>query len=333
MACAASALAAARCSWGNPVEYLRAAAAGRELDTAVDKAAVLDWRLDDTVLRNAGPGPLPWVPAVPPALAAHEQWGPYLAARAARVVDLASQVRAAVEDGPGDVPSWARQGGGRLNAGVVGDVAVWRSAMQVDPADRRPTGAPQVSKAAAIWQRGLDRRLASDRTPAVAEWGELIGRAGPDVKSDDFVPVLAQRLAAMSRAGLDAAGMLAAAASAGTLPDDHAAAALWWRISRRLSPAVAEQINHDDPLTSTWTPRLAQLIGADRADAVQSSPWWPTLVTAVDHGLARGWQLQDLLGSGMPPPVGDVEDECLAMVWRMSVLMDPVPGEEPYDRP
>jgi DNA primase catalytic core len=315
----------------NPVEHLRAAANQRELDTAGDKAAVLDWRLDDTGLRNAGPGPLPWLPGVPQALAAHEQWGQYLAARSARVDDLASQVRSAAEAEPGQSPEWARQGGGRLPARVLTDVAVWRSAMQVDPADRRPTGAPQMQKAAIIWQRGLDRRLAGDRTPALREWGELIQRTATDVHTDEFAPLLAERLAAMSRAGIDARGLLHTAVTAGTLPDDHAAAALWWRISRHLSPAVAEQIDAGHSLTTSWTPWLAEFVGAERADVVQSSPWWPTLVTTVDHGIARGWRLQDLLGSGAVSPAGDVDDACLAMVWRMSVLMDPVPDEERYE--
>src|ERR1035437_2024263 len=123
----------------NPVEHLCAAANQRELDTAGDKAAVLDWRLDDTGLRNAGPGPLPWLPGIPEALAAHEQWGQYLAARSARVADLAGQVRAAAEAEPGRSPEWGRQGGGRRPARRPGEVAMWRSAMQVDPADRRPT--------------------------------------------------------------------------------------------------------------------------------------------------------------------------------------------------
>jgi len=315
----------------NPVEHLRAAATERELDTAGDKAAVLDWRLDDTGLRNAGRGPLPWLPGVPKALAAHEGWGQYLAARAARVVDLAAQVRAQAEAGSGQSPAWAHQGAGRLDAGVLGDAAVWRSAMQVDPTDRRPTGAPAMSKAAVIWQRSLDRRLACTVTPALQEWGELIERAAPDAHTDAFAPVLAERLAAMSRAGVDARGLLAAAVAAGTLPDDHAAAAVWWRISRHLSPAVAEQIDADHALTTSWTPWLAEFVGADRADAVESSPWWPTLVTTVDHGIARGWRLEDLLSSNTASTGADVDDECLAMVWRMSVLMDPVPDEESYD--
>jgi conjugative relaxase-like TrwC/TraI family protein len=315
----------------NPIEHLRAAANERELDTAGDKSAVLDWRLDDTGPRNAGRGPLPWLPGVPEALCAHEQWGDYLAARSARVADLAGQVRAAAEAESGESPAWAHQCGGRLPAGLLGDVQVWRSAMQVDPQDRRPTGAHQMQKAAATWQRNIDRRLAGDRTPALKEWGELIERAAPDVRTDDFAPLLAERMAAMSRAGVDARGLLRTVVAAGTLPDDHAAAAVWWRISRHLSQAVAEQIDRDHALATSWTPRLAELVGADRADELQSSPWWPTLVTTVDHGIQRGWQVENLLGSGAQSPSADSDDEFQAMVWRLSVLMDPVPDEDLYD--
>ncbi|MDQ1669231.1 MAG: hypothetical protein QOE40_1292 [Actinomycetota bacterium] len=31
-------------------------------------------------LTNAGPGPLPWIPAVPATLTEHATWGPYLTA-------------------------------------------------------------------------------------------------------------------------------------------------------------------------------------------------------------------------------------------------------------
>src|ERR1019366_3906828 len=117
---------------------------------------------------------------------------------------------------------------------------------------------------AIIWQRNLDRRLAGDRTPALREWGELIQRAAPDVHTDDFAPLLAERLAPLSRAGIDARGMLRTAVAAGTLPDDHAAAALWWRISRHLSPAVAEQLDAGHSLATSWTPRLAAFVGGER---------------------------------------------------------------------
>ena len=77
----------------DPKASLQHAVATRELDTAGDRAAVLDWRLDDTALRHAGPGPLPWLPAIPAALVDHPTWGAYLSARATLVDDLASDVR------------------------------------------------------------------------------------------------------------------------------------------------------------------------------------------------------------------------------------------------
>ena len=81
----------------DPLACLTAAAAGRELDTAGDRAAVLDWRLDDskpaTVAAAARSGPLPWLPPIPEALLTDQTWGTYLAARADLVTDLAAQVR------------------------------------------------------------------------------------------------------------------------------------------------------------------------------------------------------------------------------------------------
>ena len=54
----------------DPVAQLATVAASRELSSADDRAAVLDWRLDDTGHRNAAPGTLPWLPGIPTA------WGP-----------------------------------------------------------------------------------------------------------------------------------------------------------------------------------------------------------------------------------------------------------------
>ena len=67
----------------DPLACLTAAAAGRELDSAGDRAAVLDWRLDDpnpttTITAAAGAGPLPWLPPIPEALLTDQTWGTYL---------------------------------------------------------------------------------------------------------------------------------------------------------------------------------------------------------------------------------------------------------------
>ena len=47
----------------HPLLHLHTAAAGRELHTAGDMAAVLDWRLPDPAASD--PAPLPWLPGVP----------------------------------------------------------------------------------------------------------------------------------------------------------------------------------------------------------------------------------------------------------------------------
>jgi hypothetical protein len=281
----------------DPVAQLAAAAGSRELNSADDRAAVLDWRLDDTGLRNAGPGPLPWLPGIPRGLRDHPVWGAYLAVRSDLAVSLADQVRATSADNY--PPGWATQRD--MPSNVLGDVQVWRAAMQVSSEDRRPTGAIQLQKAARTWQLHLDSQMAGDRAPALQEWGWLLNQLSPNLTQDPFAPMLADRPAAMSRAGVETRQLLHAAISAGgPLPDDHAAAALWWRISRHLTPAMAAYIDSDRVVTTTWTPRLAQLIGADGADALQSSRWWPALVAAVPHALQRGWQLDDLLGATIP---------------------------------
>ncbi|UIJ35120.1 MobF family relaxase [Allobranchiibius sp. GilTou73] len=315
----------------DPIAQLRAAVEARELDTAGDAAAVLDWRLDDTGLRGGGHGPLPWLPAVPPSLAGNDTWGSYLMQRAAKVTQVATTVREQAVAGA--APCWAPTG--RPADPVLGDIAVWRAAMLVDDADRRPTGRAQLQKAAAIWQRQLAERLVGDRAPAMEEWGGVIAAAtGTTVEAagrDPFAPVLAGRLAAMARSGVDAPGMLRRALATGTLPDDHAAAALWWRISRHLPSEVVELIDHpghDRGLHTAWTLRLPQLLGQDRAAQVQASPWWPTLVPIVDHALARGWSMQDLFRGEGARTTDPGDDPCQGLVWRLSVAMDPVPDED-----
>ncbi|MDN5896130.1 MAG: AAA family ATPase, partial [Nocardioides sp.] len=211
----------------DPLEQLQIAAAERELDTAGDRAAVLDWRLDDTGMRSAGTGPLPWLPGIPEQLAQDSHWGQYLTQRAALVSGLASQVRQSCLEQP-STPVWA-QNGVRHDDATIADVQVWRAAMAVPEQDHRPTGRPELQKAAALWQRRMNRRLASDHSPALAEWGRLLHSVAPQISADDFTPLLAERLAAMTRTGIAAAQFLRRAAASGPLPGEHAAAAVWWR--------------------------------------------------------------------------------------------------------
>jgi DNA primase catalytic core len=322
----------------NPVEALWAAAGDRELESARDRAAVLDWRLDASGLRHAGAGPLPWMPGIPARLAEDPHWGGYLAQRAHLVEQLAEQVhtRAAEQS---SLPVWA-QNGIRPEAATVADVEVWRAAMQVPVDDRRPTGGPQLQKASATWQRRLNRAVTGDHTPALKEWRQLLYSLAAQVRDDEFTPLLAERLAAMSRAGVTAHELLRIAAAtdhpAGPLPDEHAAAAVWWRMARQLTPAVAAQIgggSHGESVTTDWAPRLADLFGPERAASIQASTWWPALVSNVDHGLQRGWQVEALLGAGraMPSDGWEGVDECQALIWRTSIALETAPDEHAHE--
>ena len=311
----------------DPIAQLQAAATGRELDTAGDVASVLDWRLDDTGLRNAGTGPLPWLPGIPAALTDDPQWGPYLAGLAAQVRHHATDVAQAATSA--DLPAWARQGQARPDPALLADIAVWRAATAIPETDPRPTGAAQDSKAPRTWQIGLNARLAGNRTPALAEWAEVFDRVLTHPRRDPFTPLLAERLAALSRAGLDAPTLLRRALAGGPLPDEHNAAALWWRIAGHLSPAVAAAAVTDHTVTTAWTPRLAELLSDDLDAALQASSWWPTLVATIDHALARGARLEDLLTD--PTTSGEDVDPAQALVWRISVLTDPPPIDEDRD--
>ena len=235
----------------DPVDALRSAAADRSLTDAHDPAAVLDWRLDDTGLRSAGAGPLPWLPAIPTRLTHDGTWGEYLTDRADQVADLAAHVRARADG----VPPWLQTRGGTAPPpDVIAEVEVWRAAAQVDPGDRRPTGTPHLQKAARTWQRTLDQHVHGDQTPAWAEWGDLIQRLTPGSTDDDpFRTDLANHLAGLSKAGLDARALLVHAAAAGPLPDDHAAAALWWRIHRTITPATTDHKNTGKEKPPPWT--------------------------------------------------------------------------------
>ena len=151
----------------DPVAELLTAAATRDLTSAHDQAAVIDSRIQDINQVTAG-GPLPWLPGIPHLLAADPNWGPYLNARSQLVAELADQVR---RNAAAEAPAWAAQPHAPVPAELIADLQVWRAATQVDPSDLRPTGPPQLGRAARIFQQQLDKRLAAagyQRRPAMA---------------------------------------------------------------------------------------------------------------------------------------------------------------------
>ena len=125
-------------------------------------AAVLYWRLP--ALTPTNPGPLPWLPGIPPTLHAHPVWGDYLAKRSQLVADLAAQVQDHACQGDAE-PVWASPGSHPSTA-LIGEIAVWRAANGINPQDPRPTGGTQLETLPALWKQRLDRHIARATDPA-----------------------------------------------------------------------------------------------------------------------------------------------------------------------
>jgi hypothetical protein len=140
----------------HPLRHMLTAASGRDLSTAGDVAAVLDWRL--TALTPPNPGPLPWLPGIPVMLHAHPVWSDYLAKRSQLVADLADQVHDHACQGDA-WPVWAATGSHPSTA-LIGEIAVWRAANGINPQDPRPTGGTQPQTLPALWKQRLDRAIA-----------------------------------------------------------------------------------------------------------------------------------------------------------------------------
>jgi len=325
----------------DPAQVLSAAAGGHELGSATDPAAVLDWRLDptgqhSTARTTTAPGPLPWLPAIPTALATDPTWGPYLAARHRQVSTTAAQVATdAAALTPTTAPRWARPLVGEDPA-LLADLAVWRAATGVDAADRRPTGPGAYRVAEQRQQRSLNDRVQAvlgDPNGAAARWAPLARTLEPRVLNDPYWPVLADRMVAAERAGIDIGALAVTAVGLRPLPDELPAAALWWRLAQHLAPSVIEAAatSPAQTLRPDWTPTLTAVLGDNLAQRVLADPAWPALVTAVDTATHAGWTAPDVLATAAEllrsatdtdTPRVRADELTTALVWRVEALLD-----------
>jgi len=111
----------------------------------------------------------------------------------------------------------------------------------------RPTGPEQRSLLARTWQHRLNRRLGIHDTPQDQQWAELLAELIPNLINDSFLPSLTEKLENLDRAGFDASSLVQSAAAKGSLPDDHPAAALWWRILDELPIRLTNHPDHRPP--------------------------------------------------------------------------------------
>jgi hypothetical protein len=279
----------------DPIEALTEAARG-SLGDAIDPAAVLDSRLPKppgSALFELGP--LPWLPAIPDALANDPQWGAYLARRTGLATDLADQIRHTARSWTASsAPPWARGlfTGNRIP--LMAEIAVFRAAHTVEMADSRVTGPTQHLTRSVDYQRliisRLDKSMRRDH-PGVARWRTLADSIDATITADPFWPRLATHLDDAARAGADIPALLhEAMATHGALPDELPAAALWWRLAGTLAPATLEQSN--TRLRPAWTEELHRILGSTAAETIVADPGWPSLVAAVT---ASDWAPEQLL--------------------------------------
>ena len=164
-------------------------------------------------------------------------------------------------------------------------------------------------------------------------------RIEPRLAEDAYWPRLAAQLDAAARAGIDIAALLVRVAARAPLPDEHAAAALWWRVVQHLAPGVlrADTTTSAAMLQPAWTPALADVLGSQAAERVQADPAWPALVAAVTAAAAQGWQPRPLLiaAHALHTPTGEpaegpvrTDELATALVWRIGTLTDPPPDTE-----
>ncbi|WP_280215110.1 MobF family relaxase [Nocardia cyriacigeorgica] len=327
----------------DPMTALREAANARELDTADDAAAVLDWRLDASGRHSTGPGPLPWLPGTPPIPDAHPL-AAHLHARQRIVTHLADQVRNQAGDWtPATAPAWARPLISVTDIGLVGELAVWRAGLHITERDHRPTGLARYSNFERDHQHDHDeriQRLLGDPNAASNRWAPVAEQLEPRLTLDPFWPVMADKLDLAQRAGLDISTLLTTAAALRPLPDEMPAAALWARLE--LEPSALDAPN-STVLQPEWLPDLHAVLGAELADHVVADPGWPRIVAAVDRASTGIWTPHDLLATAYELLLAAQPDDApalrpdqltAALAWRIDALTHHTPTPtEPEHHP
>ncbi|MEU6190781.1 MobF family relaxase [Nocardia sp. NPDC047038] len=323
-------LATLAVSGTDPVNALRDAIDERELDTAGDPAAVLDWRLDPSGAHSTGTGPFPWTPAIPPGL---DTSTTQVDARARVLAELAAQIRAATTQWtPLTAPVWARPLLG-TDPALLAELAVWRASLHSDDTDIRPTGPRRYPVRERDHQDVLDHRVETalgDPARPVNRWAETVHGIEPRILADPYWPAIAERIDLAARAGIDITERLHTAAALRPLPDEMPAAALWARLELDASALDARDHN----LRPDWLTDLTDVLGADTADRVVDDPAWPRVVAAVDRASRTSWTPHQILATAHELLLAATPDDgtglrpdqiAAALAWRIDALLHHTP--------
>ncbi|MGW1742078.1 MobF family relaxase [Nocardia sp. NPDC001965] len=322
----------------DPVEALRTAAAERELDTADDPAAVLDWRLNLTGTHAWTPGPLPWAHGLASGLD-HHPLATHVLARQRIVADLATQIRADTRTWTATTaPHWARLLIG-VDPVLVADLAVWRASLHLGERDLRPTGPHRFSNIERAHQEILDGRLTAclgDRHLPRNRWSPIVREIDPRITTDPYWPAIADKIDVAHRAGIDIATMLTDATSTRPLPDEMPAAALWSRLE--LEPSALDNTLTARGLQPDWLPDLRAILGNETTDRIVDDPAWPRLVASIDRATSTEWTpaellatAHELLESAQPDGAPGLRPDQLtaALAWRINALLRRLPTHTP----
>ncbi|WP_435593566.1 MobF family relaxase [Nocardia sp. bgisy118] len=321
----------------DPVTALQTAAAARELDTADDPAAVLDWRLDPTGAHSTSSGPLPFAHGLPRALA-DDPLAERLRARHRIVADLAGQIADDTATWtPATAPHWARSLFG-VDPALVAELAVWRASMHIPQRDLRPTGPTRYAVLERDYQQALDDRLTDalgDVNLSVNKWASVVEQLDTRITTDPYWPTLADKIELADRAGIDITRLLTDAAARHPLPDEMPAAALWSRLE--LEPSALDNTLASRDLRPDWLPELHSVLGATTAERVVADPAWPRVVAAIDRATGTGtaWTAHELLATAYELLIGAQPDDAPslrpdqlvpALAWRIDALQRHIPA-------
>ncbi len=282
-------LALADLADGDCLPAFREAVTSRELNDAQYLGALLDWRMNRANhTRSGGDGaPLPWQRPVPPALAAHPEYGSYLNSLAATITDAAGQIRDRYRTmAADDLPEWAVMLDGDRE--LVAELAVWRAAQNISDDESLPAGPRVPNLKLRDHQQALERRVAAaehvarkpdPRWNAVLEAHEL-----QHVTSDPYWPLVARRLTLAARTGADVTAMLTEAVEdPRPVPADHAAAAIWFRLAAQVQPLITDA----EKQAPQWDATLREVLAPDAYRRLADTPQWGDVVAGVERAAKR----------------------------------------------
>ena len=298
---------------------LAAAAEMRELGTARDVAAVLDYRMDPDGNHGQDSGPLPWLPQAPASVTDLPVWDRYLQARSDLVTSLAQEVADTARGWePDTAPAWAIPY--LADQDLVAELAVWRAAESIPETDLRPAG--PTPRRIAMVRRHSDMvtralHVGGGIGDHADRWAEELAASGVTISGDDHWPVLAGRLSLAEAAGVDVPTLLRSATSGAPLPAEGAAGALWWRLAPHvgdLTPATTR----GHRLRPPWTSQLETALGGETTARITADRLWPVLVGRVDAatrvGGAPAPRGRGAAPAGAPPPPAQLVRDAAEML-------------------